>query len=64
MGNPCSVVHLTPLVRNKVQNAGFLEFINSFMSLAYEIIHDQAPPRIFLECKRLLQLSPNKMVGD
>jgi hypothetical protein len=34
------------------------------MSLAYEIIHDQAPPRIFPECKILLQLSPDKMVGD
>jgi hypothetical protein len=34
------------------------------MSLSYEIIHDQYPPRIFPECKRLLQLSPDKKVGD
>jgi hypothetical protein len=34
------------------------------MSLDYEIIHDKTPPRIFPKCKILLQLSPNKMVGD
>jgi hypothetical protein len=34
------------------------------MSKAYQIIHNHVPPRIFLECKKLLQLSPKKRVGD
>jgi hypothetical protein len=34
------------------------------MSKAYQIIHDEIPPRIFPECKKLLQLSPDKRVGD
>jgi hypothetical protein len=34
------------------------------MSKSFEIIHDEMPPRIFLECKFVLQPSPNKRVGD
>jgi len=34
------------------------------MSKVFEIIHNEVPPRVFLECRQLLQLSPNKRVGD
>jgi hypothetical protein len=34
------------------------------MSKSYQIIHDEMPLRIFPECKKLLQLSPEKIVGD
>jgi hypothetical protein len=54
MGNPCIVIHWTTLVRKKPQNAGFSEFINQFMSTTYTIIHEEVPPRIFPECKKLL----------
>jgi hypothetical protein len=34
------------------------------MSKSYQIIHNEIPPRIFPECKKLLQLSLDKRVGD
>jgi hypothetical protein len=56
MGNPCSIIHWTPLIRRKSQNTGLSEFINQFMSLAFEIIHDETPPRIFPECKKVVTI--------
>ena len=64
MGNPYSIIHWTPLIRKKAQNAGLSKFINQFISLAFEIIHYKTPSIISQEYKRFLQLSPNKMVGD
>jgi hypothetical protein len=40
------------------------EYVNQFMSKAYDIIHDEMSPRVFLKCNKLLQLSPDKRVGD
>jgi hypothetical protein len=34
------------------------------MSKSYHIIYNEVPPRIFPKCKKLLQLSPDKRVGD
>jgi len=53
MGNPCSMIYWTPLIRKNPQNVRFSKLINIFMS-----------SRIFLKYKRLLQLSPRKMVRD
>jgi hypothetical protein len=57
-------LHWTYLIRKKLQNEEFFEFINHFMSTTFTIIHEEAPPRIFLDCKKLFHLSLNAKVGD
>jgi len=48
----------------KPLNAGFIEYINQFMSVAYATIHDELLPKVFPKFKRLLQLSLDTRVGD
>jgi hypothetical protein len=64
MGNPNSVIHWTSIIRKKVQDPQFYDFVNMFMSQAYEIIYFQSPPRIFPEIHRMLQLSQDKRTCD
>jgi hypothetical protein len=64
IGNPVSVIHWTSLIKKKTLNIGFSEYVDQFMSKAYQIIHDEIPPRVFPECKNLLQPSPENKVGD
>jgi hypothetical protein len=64
ISNPVSVIHWTSLVRKKIQNEGFSKVYNQFMSKFYQIIHDEIPPRVFSEYKKLLQLSHEKRIGD
>jgi hypothetical protein len=64
MGNPSLVIHWTSLVRKRPQNEGFTKYVNRFMSTAYTIIHEEVPPRLFPEFKKLLQLSLDTKVGD
>jgi hypothetical protein len=63
-GNPALVIHWTSLIRKKHLNVGFSKYIDQFMSKAYQIIYNEVPPRIIPECNKLLQLSPDKRVGD
>jgi len=62
--NSMSVIHWTSLIKKNTLNVGFSKYIDQFMSKAYQITHEEIPPRISPECKTLLQLSPNKGVGD
>jgi hypothetical protein len=64
LGNPTSVTHWTSVIMKKPLNVEFSQYVDQFMSKSYQIIHNQVPPRIFPECKKLLQLSPDKRVGD
>jgi hypothetical protein len=64
LGNPSSVSHWTSVIIKKPLNVEFSQYVDQFMSKAYQIIYNQDPPRIFPECKKLLQLSPDIRVGD
>jgi hypothetical protein len=63
-GNPTSIIYWTSLIRKKPLNVGFPEYIDQFMSKSYHIIHNEIPPIIFIESKKLLQLNSDKRVGD
>jgi hypothetical protein len=64
IGSLLLVIHWTSLIKKKRRNVGFLECIDLFMSNSYKVIYSEPPPKIFLECKKLLRLSPDKRVGD
>jgi hypothetical protein len=64
VGELASVIHWTPLVRSKPQNVGFSVYVNSFMSIVYTLFHEQSPPRIFPEIKKLLHESSETQLGD
>jgi hypothetical protein len=63
-GNPLSVIHWTPVVRLKLQNVGFIDYVNYFMSIAYTLFHEENPPRIFPGVKSLLHESSETNLGD
>jgi hypothetical protein len=46
------------VIIKKPLNVEFSQYVDQFMSKYYQIIYNQDPPRIFPECKKLLQLSP------
>jgi hypothetical protein len=64
IGNPTSVIHWTSMIKKKSLNVEFSQYVDQFMSKSYQIIYNEVPPRIFPQCKKLLQLSPDKRVGD
>jgi hypothetical protein len=64
IGNPTSIIHWTYMIKKKSLNVGFSQYVDRFMSKAYQIIYNEVPPKIFLECKKLIQLSQDKKVGE
>jgi hypothetical protein len=52
------------VIMKKPLNVEFSQYVDQFMSKAYQIIHNQVPPRIFPKCKKLLLLTLDKRVGD
>ena len=52
------------LVLTNEMNMNYSNFMNDLMAEVYNILFQEILPRVFLEMKELLQLSPRKMVGD
>ena len=49
IGNPTLVFHWTSVIIKEPLNVEFSQYVDQFMSKAYQIIYNQDPPRIFLE---------------
>ena len=52
------------LVLTNEMTMNYSKFMNDLMVEVYNIFFQERLPRVFLEMKELLQLSPSKMVGD
>jgi hypothetical protein len=63
-GNLVSVIHWTPVVRAKPNNVGFMEYVDTFMSVAYTLFHEECYPRISPQVKSLLHESSETKLGD
>ena len=50
-GQPRTVFEWKILVRQQPNGRGYSRFLNKFMTIAYTILHDSPPPRIFPEQK-------------
>ena len=51
-------------VRQLPKGEGYVNLVNTFMSIAYTIIHDFPSPRVFPEMKRWLQAGKYQCTGD
>jgi hypothetical protein len=64
VGELASVINWIPIVRSKPKNEGFSLYVNSFMSIVYNHMHEQSPPNIFPEVKSMLHESTETQLGD
>jgi hypothetical protein len=63
VGDLALVINWTPIVISKPKNEGFSLYVNSFMSIVYNLMHEQSPPRIFPEIKIMLHESAETQLG-
>lgn len=61
---PRTVFEWNISVRQQPNERGYTRFLNEFMYIAYTIIHDNPPPKIFLEQKDWLQFDEEDRTGD
>jgi hypothetical protein len=58
------VIEWMSLVKKHTENVGFKAFVDKFMYTFYIIFQGEHPPKLFPECRQMLQLTPDTKVGD
>jgi hypothetical protein len=48
---PLLVLEWTNIVQDQGKENGFKTFVDQFTYIVYIVVHNECPPRIFLECK-------------
>ena len=57
-------LQLLEMVLTKDMCKDYNKFMNFLMAPVYEVLFQRRLPRVLLEMKKLLQLSPERRVGD
>jgi len=52
------------VIRKMTNVDGYSQFISTYMSISYDIIHGFSPPGVFPQQRELLHLTKDTMVGD